>query len=360
MLNHKGTVTINTQRLTLRRFTAADAEDMFKNWASDERVVTYLSWHPHASVPQTAEKIGEWISEYSNPATYNWALEYDGQVIGNIRIFIVSEAAEIAEIGYCMGYAWWNLGIMTEAVRAVRDFLFDEIGFNRLCIKHAVINPGSGRVAQKCGFTYEGIRREGYRISNGKFIDAICYAMLKSDRELKRRNAEYKVQDAVTIRRGAKKDIPRLLELLGQIIKLHHYGRPDLFKVNSKYAEHDLISLLSKPDHPIWVAETADADGKKSVKGYIFCIVKHSRDIPQFNDFTTLYVDDLCVDESIRGMGIGRALFDAAKKYAIEIGAHNIDLNVWEFNNRAISFYRSLGMTTERRHMELVLGPDDK
>lgn len=82
-------------------------------------------------------------------------MEYEGTPIGNISVVRLSEECEYAELGYCMGYAYWNKGFMSEAAKAVIDYLFAEIGVNRVGISHAVKNPASGRVAQKCGLTKE-------------------------------------------------------------------------------------------------------------------------------------------------------------------------------------------------------------
>ena len=69
---------------------------------------------------------------------------------------------------------------MTEAVKAVVDFLFTDVGCNRIEIVHLIENPASGRVAQKCGFTKEGVRRE-YFNKNGAFHDDVMYALLRKD-----------------------------------------------------------------------------------------------------------------------------------------------------------------------------------
>ncbi len=88
-------------------------------------------------------------------------MEYEGTPIGNISVVCLSEKCEYAELGYCMGYAYWNKGFfMPEAAKAVIDYLFSEIGVNRVGISHAVKNPASGRVAQKYGLTFEGTKRE--------------------------------------------------------------------------------------------------------------------------------------------------------------------------------------------------------
>ena len=183
MLTHKGTQTIYTERLVLRRFTVDDAQAMYDNWANDERVSRFLSWSPHKSSEETKQLLEGWCDAYKNDTTYNWAMEYDGTVIGSISVVEIKERHERAEIGYCMGYAYWNKGIMSEAAKAVIDYLFMEVGVNRIDISHAVKNPASGRVAQKCGLTYEGTKREFFKTSSGEFLDISYYGILRSEWE---------------------------------------------------------------------------------------------------------------------------------------------------------------------------------
>ena len=107
-LTHKGTAVIQTERLVLRRFTREDANDMFNNWANDERVTKYLRWMPHQSVDITKDIIDGWVSGYQRDNCYNWAIKYDNKVIGNISVIKSSDRDENAEIGYVIGCYWWN------------------------------------------------------------------------------------------------------------------------------------------------------------------------------------------------------------------------------------------------------------
>ncbi len=181
MITHKGTKPIQTERLLLRRFTVKDAKAMFENWANDERVTRFLSFLPHGKVEVTKALLEDWCAAYEKDSTYNWAIEFDGTVIGSISVVDFNARSERAAIGYCMGFDYWNKGIMTEAAKAVIDYLFAEVGVNRVEISHAVKNPGSGRVAQKCGLQYEGTRREYFKSSTGEFLDIAHYAILRSD-----------------------------------------------------------------------------------------------------------------------------------------------------------------------------------
>ena len=185
MINHKGTVVIRTERLILRPFRLSDAEDMYHNWASDPEVPKYVSWDVHESPAFTRELLKSWISEYEKPDYYNWTLEYGGEVIGNAAV-IPKDKREAAELGYSLSRRFWNRGIMTEAVSAITDFLFGEIGYHRLCIRNIRENPASGRVAEKCGYTLE---REGFLAKDGRFHDILSRSLLRDEWERQKADA---------------------------------------------------------------------------------------------------------------------------------------------------------------------------
>ena len=182
-MEHKGTQRIETERLVLRRFEPDDAEAMYKNWASDPEVTKFLTWPPHKSVDITRKLIDMWVSEYSQPDSYSWVivLKEINEPIGSIAVVKLDEATSTAQIGYCLGREWWHRGIMTEALGAVIDFAFDEIGANRVEAVHDPNNPNSGKVMLKCGMKYEGTLRQA-SVNNQGIVDSAYYSILRSDR----------------------------------------------------------------------------------------------------------------------------------------------------------------------------------
>lgn len=178
-----GTKTIETDRLILRRFTADDAEDMYRNWASDPEVTRFLTWPTHASPVITGKVISSWIARYADGNTFNWGicLKEEGVVIGSIAVVKLDQDIEAADIGYCLGRAFWGQGIMTEALKAVMDHLFDEVGLRRIAACHDIRNPASGRVMEKAGMKKEGVLRQSGKNNMG-ICDHVWYAMIQSDR----------------------------------------------------------------------------------------------------------------------------------------------------------------------------------
>ena len=153
------------------------------------------------------------------------------------------------------------------------------------------------------------------------------------------------------IRNALKKDIPKIEELLRQVCLVHNNGRPDIFKVGTKYSEEELKILLKDESRPILVA----VDEKDEVMGYCFCVFQQHVNNSVLTDIKTLYIDDLCVDENMRGQGIGKALYRSAVELARSNGCYNLTLNVWSCNPDAMGFYRSLGLTEQKIGMETVL-----
>ncbi|HJD28461.1 MAG TPA: GNAT family N-acetyltransferase [Candidatus Blautia avicola] len=154
------------------------------------------------------------------------------------------------------------------------------------------------------------------------------------------------------VRMAQEKDIERIHSLLSQVAMVHHKGRPDLFKQGkSKYTDEELKALLQDRSRPILAA----VDDNDCMQGYAFCIFQQYKDHNIITDIKTLYIDDLCVDETMRGKHIGKLLYNAALDYAREHGCYNLTLNVWSCNESAMKFYESCGLKPQKVGMEVIL-----
>ena len=191
MITHKGTQTIETRRLLLRRAIREDAEPMFRNWASDPEVTKFLTWSTHSNTAVSEMVIGSWLQEYEKDSCYQWmiVLKVIGEPIGSISVVRQNDRVEEAEIGYCIGSRWWHQGIVTEALNAVIEYLFTEVGMNRVAARHDPNNPHSGGVMKKCGMKYEGTHRACDRNNQG-ICDAAQYAILRREWQKPRHFAE--------------------------------------------------------------------------------------------------------------------------------------------------------------------------
>ncbi len=183
-MKHCGTQRLETERLILRSFISEDAVAMYKNWASDPEVTKFLMWKTHSKQEESQSIIDDWVKQYSNEKYYHWAIvlkENGNEPIGAIAVGHMNEQVSATQISYCLGKPWWHQGIMSEALQAVMNFLFDVVGASRIEARHDPRNPNSGKVMQKCGMKYEGTLRSSDWNNQG-ICDACYYALLKSER----------------------------------------------------------------------------------------------------------------------------------------------------------------------------------
>lgn len=178
MLKHQGSIVLRGDRLVLRPYRQGDAQAMYDNWCSDPEVCRYLSWLPHQSVAESQRILDGWLPSYRVPHCYRWGLTLDGRLIGDLSVVRWNEQLYEAELGYCLGRAWWGQGLMTEAVLLVKDYLFHQVGFRRLCIRHAAENAGSRRVIEKAGLRYEGCLQGCTRLHDGRFADVCIHGLI--------------------------------------------------------------------------------------------------------------------------------------------------------------------------------------
>lgn len=154
------------------------------------------------------------------------------------------------------------------------------------------------------------------------------------------------------IRKAEEKDVGRILELLTQVNMVHHSGRPDLFRGPAqKYPRETLARMVRSDADPIFCA----VDESDRVLGYVMCQSRQITDDPIRTPVRTLYIDDLCVDEALRGRHIGRALYHYARDYAKKNGYYNITLHVWACNEGAAHFYEMCGMKPQYTCLEDLL-----
>ena len=154
------------------------------------------------------------------------------------------------------------------------------------------------------------------------------------------------------IRRAQERDMEDIDRLLVQVNMVHHRGRPDLFRAGQKkYTDDQLRALIHDDSRPIFVA----VNDSQKVLGYAFCIFQQHLNDNILTDIKTLYIDDLCVDEQLRGQHIGKELYEAVLEFARESGCYNVTLNVWSLNEPAMKFYEKCGLKPQKVGMETIL-----
>ena len=172
---------IETQRLVLRAFTAADAHAV-QRLAGDPAVAATTLVIPHPYTDGLAER---WIATHATQArkggifVFAICLRATAELIGSIGVH-VNKRDNNASIGYWIGKPYWNLGYCTEAATAVVGFGFNTLGLNKMHAFIASINPASGRVLEKLGMVHEGHRPAHIRKAD-QYYDTDDYGLLRGD-----------------------------------------------------------------------------------------------------------------------------------------------------------------------------------
>jgi len=112
--------------------------------------------------------------------------------------------------------------------------------------------------------------------------------------------------------------------------------------VKETYTDEELLGIVADDSRPVFAA----VDDSGEMLGYAFCVLEQHVDHHILTDIRTLYIDDLCVDETCRGQHIGKALYEHVLAFARSVGCYNVTLNVWACNEGARRFYEVHGFTT--------------
>lgn len=187
MLTHTGTITIETERLILRRFEYTDDEAMLKYWVADEKIQSLYSEPVYSTKEEVRGLLDKYIGSYAKEDYYRWAVidKENGECIGQIAYFLVDNKNHFAEIEYCIGSQFQCRGYATEATKAVIDFGFNKMNLHKVQICTKTINAPSKRVIEKCGFTYEGTLRD-YFFMDGRYVGRLYFSILREEYENRR------------------------------------------------------------------------------------------------------------------------------------------------------------------------------
>ena len=154
------------------------------------------------------------------------------------------------------------------------------------------------------------------------------------------------------IRRAEEHDADGVLKLLSQVLEIHAKIRPDIFVPGTtKYSREEVHEIFKNDMTPVYVA----VDEQDRVMGYAFCVIKSQPASANLVPFTSIYIDDLCVDTRERGKHLGEALFNHVKEEARRLGCYEITLNVWAGNDSAQGFYEKMGLKPQKTQMEYIL-----
>ncbi|MFE8699775.1 GNAT family N-acetyltransferase [Cytobacillus sp. FJAT-54145] len=183
MIMYEGTPKIETKRLTLRRLEHIDAQSVYDNWISDERVTDNRINAAHKSISETVERLVKIVSGYDSKDFCYWGVELKscGELIGEIDLYNFDSSTGNCEVSYSIGYKWWKQGYGTEALRAVVDYGFRYMNIHKISAAHNTDNPASGKIMSKVGMVQEGIIKHMIRNSKNQYKDCAIWGILQED-----------------------------------------------------------------------------------------------------------------------------------------------------------------------------------
>ena len=173
---------LETPRLRLRPFEPADAAALFEI-ANNPAVTRFTTWDAHRTVDSSRAFISDYAaSRYLEGVADPYAIvrKEDDRLIGATGGRWESEANRCMEFGYWLGEPYWGRGLATEAARALVAYLFAGYPVERVQAHYIEGNAVSGRVLEKVGLKFEGVRRRAL-YQRGRFWDIHCYAALRNE-----------------------------------------------------------------------------------------------------------------------------------------------------------------------------------
>lgn len=177
-MNKFGTRTLNTQRCCLRKLKVSDAPNLYRNVSSDDKVSQYMSWEQYRNEKQVEEYLYKWQEYYAQNECY-WGifLKERDVLIGTIYLCDENENANVGFISYCLGSKYWGNGYMTESVKIVLNYAFNDLGYNNITTFCAESNYRSQNVLKRLGFKYEATLRMRDKTAFG-YEDCLYYSLL--------------------------------------------------------------------------------------------------------------------------------------------------------------------------------------
>tara|TARA_B100001109_G_scaffold244536_1_gene231351 strand:- start:815 stop:1387 length:573 start_codon:yes stop_codon:yes gene_type:complete len=174
---------LETERLSLLSFTPQDVDNFF-NLRSDEDFMMYLGLHPLKKKSAARSRVHDIIHDFNTQNGLNWKISLKGEneLIGYIGFWRIDFDNFRAEIGFGLDQEHQHQGYMTEAMEAVRDYGFENMGINSIKADVDPRNESSVQLLVNTGYKKEAHFRENY-FFDGQFLDSDYYCMIRSDWE---------------------------------------------------------------------------------------------------------------------------------------------------------------------------------
>ena len=180
-LKFLGTPTLETERLILRKLNIFDAQDVF-DYAKEPQVASYVTWEPHKTIEESVQFIKWLIERTERDEAGDWGIELkeNRKIIGSRGFRSCDFKNSCGILGYWIGKDYWGRGLMTEALKRIIKFSFEDLKINRIEAMHVPDNIASGKVMEKAGMAYEGYLRQKI-FAKGIYRDVKIYSIVKGD-----------------------------------------------------------------------------------------------------------------------------------------------------------------------------------
>lgn len=168
-------------KVTVREWTITDAEDLAAALNNEKIHANLRDGLPLPYTKADAEYYINSMLGADKNSVFAFAVEVGGKAVGSVGVFRQSNIHyRTAELGYYLAEGYWGKGIMTQAVKAVCKFVFDNSDILRIYAEPFATNHASCRVLAKAGFSFEGVLvSNAYK--NGKVLDMKLYALVRED-----------------------------------------------------------------------------------------------------------------------------------------------------------------------------------
>ncbi len=321
--------------LQLESLHSGLAEPLFAQIDQHREALTqWLAWPPHT---QTVDDVRAFIRDQVQRMALRLALplavRHHGEVVGVCGFILISRPLGRAEMGYWLAPTHRGAGIITRACRFLFDYAFVELGLSVVQIAAATGNQASRAVCERLGMPLHAVQTHAEQLAHG-WVDHAVYRMTASQWLALRAPAP--ASTTVVIRPAEPQDVSPMVDLLAQL------GYPD----SDAALQPRLLRLLAHPDARHWVA----------VRQGVVCGLLSLHFIPQLaleGDFAR--ISYLCVDETVHGLGVGRALMAAASAAAEARGCDRIELHCHQRRTQAHAFYQHLGFVDSPRYFMFPL-----
>jgi len=174
---------LSSGRLLLKKVEDRHLDELYGIY-DNEQVFTYCGIIPKHNKEQVGRMIGHFERDYGKRSRVKWgifAVDAPDRLLGIVEAMDFNQKVNAATIGYFLAEAEWGKGLAAEAVRMLVEYLFLDVGVNRIQAEVMPGNVRSKQVLHKNGFQHEGTLRQAAVWSGKGIVDLEIYSLLQGE-----------------------------------------------------------------------------------------------------------------------------------------------------------------------------------